>query len=227
MRSRRRREVARFSEPQWREEQPITAAVTSRHSANQRPRCRHSGPGRECRRGTWNRSPGCQMLYVWYNEIFPSKPYASDRKYKNIFTRKIFVAYSRKLFSTAVKSVFCKGGEGKSEWESRMRSVHRLVAGCQSCRGRAGPGPLPAAACVVQLSVAAVLATVASSDLHQLPTLNHPPSPRHHRSATLGAAPFCDPGASQNKRTHFEVTLYNCERERTSNSCFCNCCWLQ
>ena len=79
-------------------------------------------------------------------------------------------------------------------------------------------------ACVVQLSVAAVLATVASSDLHQLPTLNHPPSPRHHRSATLGAAPFCDPGASQNKRTHFEVTLYNCERERTSNSCFCNCC---
>ena len=80
-------------------------------------------------------------------------------------------------------------------------------------------------ACVVQLSaVAAVLATVASSDLHQLPTLNHLPSPRHHRSATLGAAPFCDPGASQNKRTHFEVTLYNCERERTSNSCFCNCC---
>ena len=64
IRSRRRREVARFSVPQWREEQPITAAVTSRHSANQRPRCRHSGPGRECRRGTWNRSPGCQMLYV-------------------------------------------------------------------------------------------------------------------------------------------------------------------
>ena len=69
-------------------------------------------------------------------------------------------------------------------------------------------------ACVVQLSaVAAVLGTVASSDLHQLPTLNHPPSPRHHRSATLGAAVFCDSGASQNRRTHFEVTLYNCERE--------------
>ena len=100
IRSRRRREVARFSAPQWREEQPITAAVTSRHSTNQRPRCRHSGPGRECRRGTWNRSPGCQMLYVWYNEIFPYKPYASNRKYKNIFTRKIFVAYSRKIFST-------------------------------------------------------------------------------------------------------------------------------
>ena len=66
----------------------------------------------------------------------------------------------------------------------------------------------PLLACVVQLSaVAAVLGTVASSDLHQLPTLNHPPSPRHHRSATLGAPAFCDSGE------HILRSLCTIERE--------------
>ena len=206
MRSRRRREVARFSEPQWREEQPITAAVTSRHSANQRPRCRHSGPGRECRRGTWNRSPGCQMLYGT-TKYFLLNPNASDRKYKNIFTRKIFVEYSLKIFSTTVKSVSCKRGEGKSEWESRMRSALRLVAGCQSCRGRAGPGPLPAAGvCGATISGRSAGYSrqlgLASASNTESPTLASPPPLRHTWSCAV-LWPRCEPEQENTFWGHF------------------------